>query len=362
MIRRSQTDSARPPAGKLSIRVQVPRHLDDHRTQRRSALGQPNRVDDGVICDDDDEDTPQIPRKRGSQETDAVTVTVRFSISYSGAGELRDATLNISPPPGISAEPSSAVVSPIVGIRKREGGEDGALSEGGRKEGKPVVVAVTLQADRGSARFPSTLVGLASIVCTRPGTGDGGGDLISARCEVRTPLALAMRCVETAKGGRHKFTLNTNQSPLPLLTLFEDMAPTSSKSCNVAGYLCSTSGTVEESSMDVAGGVCVGQDRGGGGSMVAGDNGDGDGEEIVTALTFRCWASSGDAGSSEDVSVAVSKKSGRYRVQGECFTAACVVGMQVVQKLREYFGEVPDRDSSRRIPATERDEGRAEGG
>ncbi|CAM9656587.1 unnamed protein product, partial [Pylaiella littoralis] len=277
VIRRSQTDPARPPAGKLTLQVQVPRFLDDRRAhQQRQQIRQHG---DGRTGGFYDEDAP-----RGSsegQQADAASVTARFVITYSGPGELRNATLNISPPPGFSAEPSSAL---LPSIRGTENG--GKAERGGGNE--PLVIEIVLRAGRATERLPATLVGQASVVYTRPGTGgDEQSEPMSARCDLRVPLPMAGRVVEpsTRKGGNTlKFTFTTSRPAVMLRVLFEDMAMSTHR---------------------------------------ADDGGD---------------STSSMARGSQDVTVAVSKNSGRYRVQSESLSALCVVASEVVRRLREYFG------------------------
>ncbi|CAN0525225.1 unnamed protein product, partial [Scytosiphon promiscuus] len=161
----------------------------------------------------------------GQQLSGPVKLTVRFVITYSGAGEIRDATLNMSLPPGVSAEPSSALLPPLQGTGSGGGGGDSTSNGLGEKgaENEPLVVPVLITAERGMGFLPSSLVGKASVVYSRSGTSDGASEPMSARCDVRLPLALVARVVETTKSGAHKFTFSTNQPPVPLSTLFEDM-------------------------------------------------------------------------------------------------------------------------------------------
>ena len=384
VIRRSQTDSARPPAGKLVLKVQVPRLLDDSREQQlRQQRGVDGEGQAGSLYHD--------ATRRGSfegalqplpllatatakgkllqrQHAGDVSVTARFVVTYSGPGELRDATLNISPPPGFSAEPSSALLPPIRGTGNGGGaGASGGGGGGGSGQSEPQVIAVVLKAERGTGRLPSTLVGHASVVYTRQGTsGDGRSEPMSARCDLRIPLAMAGRVVEpsTRKGGGgsvHKFTFTTSRSAVRLSSLFEDMAMSPHTTAGGAGTAPS-SATRAPSSFDdsKSGGAGAG-----GGPAGYGESGVGGApvssiSDESTAFSLRYWAVAPDAqGGSQDVSVAVSKNSGRYRVQSESLPALCVIATEVVRRLREYFGEPGagrDRDGQECPPAT--DEGK----
>lgn len=198
-------------------------------------------------------------------ECTQTSVTVRLVISYSGSGELRDATLNVSPPAGISARPTSVVLPPVRGMG------NGSFDElGNRSSLDPCVVPVVFRTEAGTGRTPSTILGHASVVYTRPSSSsiDGvnvtttgaadsaraaadavvaGAEPMSARCDVRLPLAMATRVLrgdsntresnsiaseEMRDGGeektatrhsRHEIIFTTNESPVPLPDLFEDM-------------------------------------------------------------------------------------------------------------------------------------------
>lgn len=278
------------------------------------------------------------------QQADAVSVTTRFVVSYSGPGELRNATLNISPPPGFSAEPSSALLPPVRGTGNGGGG-------GGDGRNEPLVVEVVLRVNRATGRLPSTLVGQASVVYTRPGTGgDERGEPMSARCDLRLPLSMAGRLVEPSarKGGSTlKFTFSTSRPAVMLSVLFEDMAMSMQKAGGGGGYstpsMARGSLPLEDSKSNGAGGAQAAGfgDSGGGGALMSGI-----GIES-TPFTLRYWATGPDTeGGSQDVSVAVSKNSGRYRVQSESLPALCVVASELVRRLREYFGE-PDAGRNR---------------
>lgn len=215
---------------------------------------------------------------------------------------------------------------------------------------EPLVVPVVLRAERGTGRIPATLVGQASVVYSRQEVGgDGRSQPMSARCEFRLPLTLAARLVEpTARkgGSTHKFTFDTTRPAVRLSTLFEDMAVSSQAGersghggggggsfsySPAGGSLLST----EDAKFNGAGGPpAVGLAEGGGGAPISGIGGE------STTLSLRYWAADVDTDlGSQDVSVAVSKNSGRYRVHSESLPALCVVATEVVRRLKEHFGE-----------------------
>lgn len=334
--------------------MQVPRFVDSPSAhQQRQQLRQHGEGRTGSVYDEDAlrgsfegalkqlQSLPPVAaegqQQKQQQQADAVSVTARFVVAYSGPGELRNATLNISPPPGFSAEPSSALLPPVRGT-----GNGGGGGGGGAKE--PLVVEVVLRADRTTGRLPSTLVGQASVVYARPGTGgDERSEPMSARCDLRVPLSMAGRVVEPSsrKGGNTlKFTFSTSRPAVTLSALFEDMAMPTQKAGGGGGdstpAMTHGSLPLEDSKSNGAGGAPAAGfgDGGGGGASMCGIRSE------SSAFTLRYWAAGPDAeGGSQDVSVAVSKNSGRYRVQSESLPALCVVASEVVRRLREYFGE-----------------------
>eukprot|EP00903_Cladosiphon_okamuranus_P007654 g7422.t1 len=389
VIRRSQTDSTRPPAGKVVLQVQVPRFLDGPREQQAEQQrwthgeGQAGNLYNDPTREGSFEGALQpLPllvaaaakaKQQQQQHAGEVSITVRFVVTYSGPGELRDAMLNICPPPGFSADPSSALLPPIRGKGGNGGGAGGSGGDGdggdgggggGGGEKYPQVIAVVLKAERGTGRLPSTLVGHASVVYTRQGaSGDGRSEPMSARCDLRIPLAMAGRVVEqTARkgggGSAHKFTFTTSRPAVRLSSLFEDMAmlprSTAGGGATVDSPASATRGSLsfDASKADGAGGAPAGQGgNGGGGAPVSSIS------DESTAFSLRYWAAGPDAEDGrQDVSVAVSKNSGRYRVQSESLPAVCVIATEVVRRLREYFGDsgiVRDRGSKECAAADE---------
>lgn len=333
--------------------MQIPRFVDDALPQKKQQQ-QPRQPRQeygrGLACDEDSQDAPQPAPKgssggHGQQLSGSVKLTVRFVITYSGAGEIRDATLNMSLPPGVSAEPSSALLPPLQGTGGGGGG-GGSTSNGlGERgaENEPLVVPVLITAERGTGFLPSSLVGKASVVYTRSGTSDGVSEPMSARCDVRLPLALVARVVETTKSGAHKFTFSTNQPPVPLSTLFEDMSSAGADGLSSSDPSWGGEGLHSNG----ARGEPAGVGRGGGFGGAIGASGTTDLIAIdSTALSLRYWTVGPEAKATKDVSVAVSKNSGRYRVQSESLPAACLIATEVVRRLKDYFGESAERDRS----------------
>lgn len=220
----------------------------------------------------------------------------------------------------------------------------GAVSDrGDATRVDPVVVTVVLRAERRTGCLPSSLVGQASVVCIGLGATDQEREPISARCDVRLPLALVARVVETSKVGAHKFTLNTNHPPVLLSELFVDMVSSSQAS---GGSLSKRRPLEDDSKAYGVGEGLAGPDEGSDSrNAVVGKS--------MAALSLRYWAIDSDATSTQDVTVAVSKNSGRYRVQSESLPAICVIATEVVRRLNEYFGESAGRDRSEARSANE---------
>lgn len=294
-------------------------------------MQEPPSTPDGGALGDPIEMAIRSPSS-GDVHLGSIKMTTRFIVTYSGEGEVCDATLNVSPPPGILAEPSRLLLPPIKGRAGECLRRDVPVGSG------PVVVDVVFMAERGSECLPSSLVGQASVVYTRGGDDADGIDAteeaLSARCDVQLPFAMCARLVETAKGGEHKFTFSTNRPPVSLPTLFEDM---------IASHRFSRSSTRTSENFKPEG-----EGSGVSASSVASRGGDASGgerEETAlgggTSFTFRFWAVSSEAGASRDASVSVSKNSGKYRVQGKCFPALCVLAIELLRRLRQHFG---DRD------------------
>lgn len=312
----------------------------------------------GLGCNEDLQEVSQPAPKSGCHQSVPAKLTVRFVITYSGASEIRDATLNMSLPPGISAEPSSTLLPPLRGTGSGGGGRDSkpsGLDERGG-ENDPLVVAVLLKAERGAGFLPSSLAGQASVVYTRSGASGGGSEPMSARFELRLPLSLFARVVETTKSGAHKFTFSTNQPPVPLSSLFEDMSLT-----EVDAESSSDRYWREEIRSQEVGGGPAGVGRGGSGGAM-----DATGATDLTftdntSMSLRYWTVGPDAKATKDVSVTVSKNSGRYRVQSESLPAACLIATEVVRRLKEFFGEHTERGRNGGSSANGGTSSRAEG-
>lgn len=307
IIRRSQIDSVRPQPGKLSLQVQLPRVLD--------AGGSGN--------DEGEQQLPFVERQRSSLSGDdppvMVKINARFVVSYSGVDEIRDATLNIVPPMGVTVDPPSALLPPIRG------------TGGGGSATDPFVVPVVFQAERGSGRVPSTSQGHASIMYSRPSpVVDMGTELMSARCDFYLPLTLFISMVDhdAVKDAAHGFTFSINKASVGLFTLFEDlMSPLESRRDRHSN--CSQ--------------ITIGKAVGGDERTVGRQdiiNGDKDEASGGALFVFRYWAIDVNAGDSEDVSVASSKNSGLYRIQSASFAALCLVATELVRRLRAHFGEM----------------------
>ena len=325
IIRRSHTEAARPPPGKLTLQVQVPQSLDIPSSQ------QPRSAQDDNILYPNDEALRQTPTD--DFQLDLVKLTAKFVVTISGKGKIRDATLHVSPPPGIQAEPSSVLLPPF-----REGGDEEA-ERGELSDVNPIVVAVVFTAERETGCLPSSLVGQASVVYTRydgcdAEGSDSRGESLAAKCDVQLPFVLYGRLVEGTKSeGVHAFTFTTNQPPVSLSTLFVDMIASQTfggsstrapEKTDLGGVNGGTEGYPQDGGPKVKGGDCIEFE------FDAGED---------TALSFRYWAVTREAGSSRDASVFASKTLGKYRVQGESLPVLCLITAELLRRLRKHFGD-----------------------
>ncbi|KAG2525481.1 hypothetical protein JM18_003550, partial [Phytophthora kernoviae] len=126
--------------------------------------------------------------------------------------------------------------------------------------------------------------------------------LIRAQCVVKLPMCMVCRLVPPVKSSTFKFTLETNQEPLELASLFEDM-------------LHQPSCTPEWAKQVVAGG------------------------STTNVLSFQYY-------NGVDATILVSKNAGRYRIQSNELEALWMVSHDLVARLRAYFdGREQDSDA-----------------
>lgn len=114
------------------------------------------------------------------------------------------------------------------------------------------------------------------------------GEPRTARAAFRLPLALAARVVAPLKNAQFMFTLDTNRAPPPLIELFADILTPA----------INASPDIKRTALNV--------------------------------MTVLC-------ASGADVTILVSKKAGRYRMQSGCFEALALLSQELVLRLRAKF-------------------------
>lgn len=321
VIRRSQTESAGLPGGKLSLQVQVPRLLDDSGEPSEACpLGQAEASRERRPGPGDDPQQPSLTQ--GGIPKPAIKVTARFLVTYSGANEIRNANLSILPPVGVEADPTS-VLLPSFGSTR------GACVETAGSPTDPLVVEVVFRAERGSGRLPSSLIARASLVCTRMGEGgvESASGSIFAQCDVQLPFALGAGVVEGCgtdgrgvTGAAHEFVLSTSKASVSLYRLFEDMMPRVEDGQDGNVDYASPAKSCRE-----VGGEKIGDEE---------DSGSYD-----SVLSFRYWATDPNVEAAEDVTVAASHTSGQYRIRSAAFAALSLAATELVRRVKGYFGE-----------------------
>ncbi|KAL4110143.1 hypothetical protein PRIC1_001836 [Phytophthora ramorum] len=248
VIRRAQGERRTEPKDRVLIRAQVPAILD--------AL--PDRSD-------------EFSRGGGSPVHDGknTQLTMRVYVTYTGANRVSNVTLSVLTPENVAASDSSFVIGSIDG-----------------KASTPLIIPVVLRPS--AEAMPTSL----SVTISASYTLETGQPRVS-QCVVKLPMCMACRLVPPVKSSTFKFTLETNQEPLELASLFEDM-------------LHQPSCTPEWARQVVAGG--------------SGTN----------VLSFQYY-------NGVEATILVSKNAGRYRIQSNELEALWMVSQELVVRLRAYF-------------------------
>ncbi|RLN50612.1 hypothetical protein BBJ29_002636 [Phytophthora kernoviae] len=258
VIRRSQGERRTEPKDRVLIRAQVPAMLD--------AL--PDRSD-------------EFHRGGANQSEPAVKNTqlsMRVYVTYTGATRVSNVTLSVSTPENVVASDSSFVIGNIDG-----------------KASTPLIIPVILRPS--AEAMPMSL----SVTISASYTLETGQPRVS-QCVVKLPMCMVCRLVPPVKSSTFKFTLETNQEPLELASLFEDM-------------LHQPSCTPEWAKQVVAGG------------------------STTNVLSFQYY-------NGVDATILVSKNAGRYRIQSNELEALWMVSHDLVARLRAYFdGREQDSDA-----------------
>ncbi|KAF4138218.1 PTHB1 C-terminus [Phytophthora infestans] len=250
VIRRAQGERRTEPKDRVLIRAQVPAILD--------AL--PDRSDE---FNRGGAGSAQDPNSKNTQ------LTMRVYVTYTGATRVSNVTLSVSTPENVVASDSSFVIGSIDG-----------------KASTPLIIPVVLRPS--SDAMPTSL----SVTISASYTLETGQPRVS-QCVVKLPMCMACRLVPPVKSSTFKFTLETNQEPLELASLFEDM-------------LHQPSCTPEWAKQVVTGG--------------SGTN----------VLSFQYY-------NGVEATILVSKNAGRYRIQSNELEALWMVSQELVARLRAFF-------------------------
>lgn len=251
VIRRSQGERRTEPKDRVLIRAQVPAILDavsDRRDEFHRRKSSDSSSTDGLAK--------------------GVQLTMRIYVTYTGATRVSNVSLAICTPENIIASESSIVIESIDG-----------------KSSTPLIVPVVLRPN--AAVMPTSL----DVIVSASYTLETGQPRVS-QCRVKLPMCMMCRLVPPVKSSTFKFTLETNQEPLELASLFEEM---------FHQPFCTP-----EWAKQVAGG--------------SGTN----------VLSFQYY-------NGIDATILVSKNAGRYRIQSNELEALWMVSSELVARLKALF-------------------------
>lgn len=250
VIRRSQGDRKTEPKDRVLLRAQVPSILD----------AVPSRTDEFQ--------RPQSTTPGFEATAKGTQLTMRIYVTYTGATRLSNVTLSIFAPANVIPSESSIVLDNIDG-----------------KASTPLIIPVVLRPS--SMVMPTSL----NVTISASYTLESGQPRVS-QCIVKLPMCLMCRLVPPVKSSMFKFTLETNQEPLELTSLFEEM---------FHQPFCTPEWAKQVS--------------GGGGTNV---------------LSFQYY-------NGVEATILVSKNAGRYRIQANELEALWMVSNELVHRLNTYF-------------------------
>lgn len=250
VIRRSQGERRTEPKDRVLIRAQVPTILD----------AVPGRGDD-------------FHRQKGGAPaadglSKGVQLTMRIYVTYTGSTRVSNVSLSIFAPENIIASESSIVIDSIDG-----------------KSSTPLIIPVILR--------PNTVVMPTSleVIISASYTLETGQPRVS-QCRVKLPMCMMCRLVPPVKSSTFKFTLETNQEPLELTSLFEEMFHQPFCTPEWAKQVVGGSGT--------------------------------------NVMSFQYY-------NGVEATILVSKNAGRYRIQANELEALWMVSNELVARLKAYF-------------------------
>lgn len=253
VIRRSQGERRTEPKDRVLIRAQVPTILD----------AVPERGDD-------------FHRQKGggasASTADAlgksVQLTMRIYVTYTGSTRVSNVSLSIFAPENIVPSESSIVIDSIDG-----------------KSSTPLIIPVILRPN--AVVMPTSL----EVIISASYTLETGQPRVS-QCRVKLPMCMMCRLVPPVKSSTFKFTLETNQEPLELTSLFEEMFHQPFCTPEWAKQVVGGSGT--------------------------------------NVMSFQYY-------NGVEATILVSKNAGRYRIQANELEALWMVSNELVARLKAHF-------------------------
>ena len=214
-----------------------------------------------------------------------ISVVVRLYLSYNGKSDIESPiNLSLAFSPAFRCSAGRTITVP-------------GLKAGAKT---PVVLALRFRALKGpTLPCDLNLLVLASYLTPN-------NEPRTARLDTKLPLSLATRVVSPLKNCQYMFTLDTNRSPPSLMDIFPDvLEPVLRDSSN--GEVARTAANVLTLVFH-AGGAAPGSN-----------------------------AQQSGSGGGCDVTILVSKKSGRYRLQSSVFEALNLVTSELVSRLTGYY-------------------------
>ncbi|KAJ1494746.1 PTHB1 C-terminus-domain-containing protein, partial [Baffinella frigidus] len=225
----------------------------------------------------------QVPNQLDGGHTDrgweAIQVTVKLFVSYTGTDALEDVILMVSAPEQFQCSVNTTTLH--------------SVTAGGTPRTVPLVFTVANPA------LPTDIrVTISASYQSR------AGDPRVAFADISLPLCLCGKAVPPIKNGAYKMTVDTNRDPVSLPALFEDLVPAESSNAlpNVLSFLYHS-------------GV--------------------DATIIVSKNAGRYRVQSGSL--EVDATIIVSKNAGRYRVQSGSLEALWLVTQQLSDRLSTHL-------------------------
>jgi len=192
----------------------------------------------------------------------AQVAQVRLHLSHSGSSDIDNISVTISTPQGIKASQSFLQIPRLCA-----------------GHGTPIVIVVSFVAVGGC--IPPSLV-----VTATASYKSAAGEPRTSHCEIAMPLAVVATVVTTARDPNFKFTIDTNQPPVHLPTLYQDMAQA----------LQQPDGSLPAANL----------------------------------ISFKYITG-------EELKVIASKNAGRYRIQAENLGSMCHITADLVSRLKDFY-------------------------